>query len=447
MSLMVVQNLQKATLESALDDRRLENAIKELVIGQLDPMRIIRLMQVPKTYKALSQCETMGVIGGLLTFASIGLEPNNDIAGHGWMLPFREGQNNNRPKAQIVMGYKGFLTLGGRCQHLGAPAFEVFCKNDEYDYDLGSSPFVRHKPALSNRGDIVGAYATVPFYDDEGKKHGERIIVLGIDDLHKVRDMSANWKGAKRKGNEKNSVYGQWPDRMFMKAALKRAYVTSPIYDPMDQGRLKAASNLDTLADVDSGVDFAQLGKDMDVEHLKAIRDGEAEPPLIENQTSQETFSAPTGGYVVEPDNLELIVVDYDAKRHTYPDIDGWAKKVKSLAAKQGADQLQRLLDLNSLELDAMLRNEDVGIQESAKNLRKSYNRRIKNLRQAEAEAALAEVKQILSALTDDMDDKLRSECMDEAYSLATSINEKDFSELRNEAMTLYEQAQNEETL
>ena len=56
---------------------------------------------------------------------------------------------------------------------------------DEFDYELGSSAFVRHKPVLGNRGRIIASWAV-------GTAIGRPAIVnvLGIDDLIAIKARS-----------------------------------------------------------------------------------------------------------------------------------------------------------------------------------------------------------------------------------------------------------------
>lgn len=78
--------------------------------------------------------------------------------------------------------------------------WEAHCvyKNDEFDYQLGDDPFIRHKPALGERGEIIGAYSVAVFKD--GTRSRE---VMSIGEIEAVR------------GKSRAAKNGPWADPVF----------------------------------------------------------------------------------------------------------------------------------------------------------------------------------------------------------------------------------------
>lgn len=98
-----------------------------------------------RTVKKLDQCEPMSVLGALMTTAQLGLRPA--VLGHAWPLPFYDGRSKTY-KAQLVIGYQGYVELGYRSGKLAGITSRIVYKNDEFDviYYADRDELI-HKPA------------------------------------------------------------------------------------------------------------------------------------------------------------------------------------------------------------------------------------------------------------------------------------------------------------
>jgi hypothetical protein len=76
-----------------------------------------------------------------MSAAVLGLEVDG-VTGQAYLIPFAG-------KAQLVIGYKGFNTLAARSGITITGA--VVREGDEFDYELGSNGYVRHKPLLNGK--------------------------------------------------------------------------------------------------------------------------------------------------------------------------------------------------------------------------------------------------------------------------------------------------------
>jgi recombination protein RecT len=90
----------------------------------------------------LQQCEPKSIIAGIVTAAQLGLEIG--VNGQCYLLPYFDNRNN-RYMAQLVPGWKGLTDLVSRSGRATVWTGAVY-EGDEFDYQLGDSPFVRHRP-------------------------------------------------------------------------------------------------------------------------------------------------------------------------------------------------------------------------------------------------------------------------------------------------------------
>jgi recombination protein RecT len=114
-----------------------------------DRMARIALTVLRKTPQ-LAQCTPESFMGALLTAAQLGLEFG--AANEAYLTPYKR-------EAQLIVGYQGYAKLFYQhplAKYLDAQA--VY-ERDEFDYAYGLAPFLRHKPAIGDRGQVVAYYA------------------------------------------------------------------------------------------------------------------------------------------------------------------------------------------------------------------------------------------------------------------------------------------------
>lgn len=70
-----------------------------------------------RTIKDLDACEPNSVLGALMTCAQLGLRPA--VLGHAWPLPYWDNRSKGY-KAQLVIGYQGYVELGYRSGRISA---------------------------------------------------------------------------------------------------------------------------------------------------------------------------------------------------------------------------------------------------------------------------------------------------------------------------------------
>jgi recombination protein RecT len=114
-----------------------------------------------RTNPDLLKCTPESFLGALFTSAQIGIEP---IAGRGYLIPFNNSRKVGKEwksfkEVQFVLGYKGVIDLFYRHSKAINIEWGIVRERDEFDYEMGTESFLRHRPAKSERGEVVGYWA------------------------------------------------------------------------------------------------------------------------------------------------------------------------------------------------------------------------------------------------------------------------------------------------
>lgn len=124
--------------------------------GGMTSERMVRLVmtemrRVPK----LMECDPMSLMGAIMQAATLGLEIGGPL-GQAYLIPFKK-------EATLIVGYKGYVALMGRCERVSHCDAHVVRANDQFEYQYGTSAFLHHREAKDDRGEIVAVYAIVHY--------------------------------------------------------------------------------------------------------------------------------------------------------------------------------------------------------------------------------------------------------------------------------------------
>lgn len=113
----------------------------------------------------LGECVPESVLGGLMTFAQLGLRPG--VMGQGWLIPFKNWKKNNRLEAQIVIGYQGYVELVHRSGAARKLVGRAVHENDFFEIEYGTEEKLVHRPPVGggDRGRAIGYYAIIFYHD------------------------------------------------------------------------------------------------------------------------------------------------------------------------------------------------------------------------------------------------------------------------------------------
>lgn len=251
--------------------RKSEKAVAKALPSTITPERFTRMATTAVTLNpALADCTPASFIGAMLQAAALGLEPNTPL-GQAYLIPYnRSVKVNGRwekiPEVQFQIGYRGLIELAHRSGDLKSIEAHVVYENDEFEYELGLEPKLKHKPAMKNRGAMTWVYAIYKL-----QSGGYGFEVMSVEDIEKHRDKYSQAKS-----------YSPWTNNfeaMAKKTVIKQALK----YAPLKSDFVKAMTNEEVtlnfredLADTDDFViPEAPAEEVVDVEEVETVPESE----------------------------------------------------------------------------------------------------------------------------------------------------------------------------
>ena len=159
-----------------------------------DRMARIALTAFRRTPK-LAQCDPRSVFAAVIQASQLGLEP--DTMGRAYLIPYGS-------ECQFVPGWKGLVDLVNRSGQGTVWTGAVF-EGDSFDYQLGDSPYVKHKPGTEDSPDkLTHVYAI-------GRTKGAEWPIIEVWSMAKVlkhRDRY-NKVGKKHYSYENEEMYAR----------------------------------------------------------------------------------------------------------------------------------------------------------------------------------------------------------------------------------------------
>ena len=223
-----------------------EKAIAKALPSTITPERFTRMATTAVTLNPdLGKCTPASFIGAMLQAAALGLEPNTPL-GQAYLIPYNRydrSTGEQYKEAQFQIGYRGLIELAHRSGEFKSIEAHVVYENDEFEYELGLEPKLKHKPAMKNRGEITWVYAIYKL-----QSGGYGFEVMSVDDINEHRK-----KYSKARTSPWDSAWEGMAKKTVIKQALK--------YAPLKSEFVKAMVNEDVtlnfkedLADTDEFV-------------------------------------------------------------------------------------------------------------------------------------------------------------------------------------------------
>lgn len=269
------------TLEVLLE--RSKGEIQKVLPLHITADRFIRVaITTVRKSPGLQNCNALSIVGCIMESAQLGLEISG-VLGHAYMVPYST-------EAQLQIGYRGFVALGNDSDKVDWCDGKVVYAGDEFDYQLGTDPYIKHIPCgESDFEKVTHAYFITKLMS------GSAIFnVWPVDKILAHRD---KYSKAYQKKKEDNA----WvlaPESMYIKTVARPTLKFAPI-----STSLQRAIGLDEQAEV--GIP-QQLAKDLASE--------------ITSDESKEEGRSP------DPE-VEVPVVDHN--RDEYPDKGKHSKRGK----------------------------------------------------------------------------------------------------------------------
>lgn len=138
------------TMKDYIEQYRSE--IAKALPGFIQTERFIRIaMTAAAQTPNIEECTPASFMGAMLTSAQLGLEPNTPL-GQAYLIPYGK-------TCQFQIGYKGLIDLAYRSGEILYICAHCVYENDEFDFEYGIEPKLRHKPAKGDKGKMIWVYA------------------------------------------------------------------------------------------------------------------------------------------------------------------------------------------------------------------------------------------------------------------------------------------------
>jgi recombination protein RecT len=145
----------------------------------------IALTEFRKT-PLLMECEPMSFIAAVMVASQLGLEIG--ILGSAYIVPFKNSKKGI-VECNLIPGYRGFIDLARRSGNIISISAEIVYENDLFDFEKGLNEKLVHKPKLTDRGEMIAAYAVAKLKDG-----GAQFIVMSKQEINDVKNQAkAQW--------------------------------------------------------------------------------------------------------------------------------------------------------------------------------------------------------------------------------------------------------------
>ena len=149
---------------------------QDLTAEQFMGMAVNQVKRNPKLLKVW-QNNPASVLSSILTCAEFGLSPTSQL-GEAWLIAYGS-------ECQFQLGYQGLVKLMYRNPEVMNISAECVYEKDQFEYELGLSPNLSHKPFSGDRGKLTDVYCIV-------KLRGQEPIfkVMSVGELIEIQELS-----------------------------------------------------------------------------------------------------------------------------------------------------------------------------------------------------------------------------------------------------------------
>jgi recombination protein RecT len=215
--------------------QKYQSEFSKVIPRHLNPERIVRVAQAAITRDTkLLACTPQSLLRGVMQGSILGLEIGT--LGDAYLVPFKNG-NTGKLEATFIPGYQGLVKLALQSGTVAAVQVGAVYPDDQFDYALGSEPFVKHRPSLKAHDpqSLTAAYVVVKLLSG-----AFQATIMGKEEIDLIRQRS----------RAKDS--GPWVtdyEQMAIKTVVRRAMKYVPKTTSL-QRALEAENRAESAADV-----------------------------------------------------------------------------------------------------------------------------------------------------------------------------------------------------
>lgn len=149
---------------------------KAALPAHVNPERFVRVvMTALQMTPALLNADRRTLFASAMRASQMGLLPDGR---EGAIVMFKD-------QAQFMPMVAGVMKLVRNSGEISTWSVQSVYENDAFDYELGDDERIKHKPALTGRGKIIGAYSIVTMKDGEKSRE-----FMSVEDIEAIRKRS-----------------------------------------------------------------------------------------------------------------------------------------------------------------------------------------------------------------------------------------------------------------
>lgn len=271
-----VEGSKIVTVFDFLEQKR--DLISKALPNTITPDRLIGIFtMILRGAPELTQCTQTSLIAAVIQTVQLGLQPGN--IGHVYLIPFNNKQKDGtyKKEVQLIVGYRGLCQLVNNSKEAVVLSAEIVKERDEFEYEFGLNPRLRHVPASGDRGETIGAYAIA-----KNLLANEKVFVyLQREELDKV-------KSASRAGESSYSPWQTWPEEMAKKTAVKRLCKLLPLSSET-QKKISADETIKTriepeMVELPDKTEWS--GETIDVNQTETAPQSSQDAPILNDKAS-----------------------------------------------------------------------------------------------------------------------------------------------------------------
>ena len=196
---------KETSLVEVLKNR--ESELRSIAPKYVNVKRVMALaIEAKQRNPLLAKCTPLSVVNFCMKMAETGTDRIG--AGGLWAVPFWNKKENAYDMTPLP-DWRLLIEKARRAKVIKHATAEIVCEKDVFDYEFGLNPFLKHKPAKKERGDLIAVYCIVTLPD--GCKE---FTVMSKEEVDAIR------------GRSKASNSGPWVtdyNEMAKKTVIKRA--------------------------------------------------------------------------------------------------------------------------------------------------------------------------------------------------------------------------------
>lgn len=205
----------------------------QLLPPSVTPDKLMRtvMMSIERNPRLLN-CTVQSIVNAATTAAVLGVECDG-VTGQGYIVPYGN-------VATFQLGYKGYNTIAARAGYTITGS--VVREGDAFAYELGSDPYVKHKPHHTRGARIVGAWACAT--------SNHRPPIIRYMPIEEIEDVKARSQGAKKPDSPWNDPFVGYPS-MCEKTVKRRLARDMPMSVMQQAAALDASVDIGKSAHLD----------------------------------------------------------------------------------------------------------------------------------------------------------------------------------------------------